>query len=413
MLEIVYRPVGELVPYARNARTHSDEQVDQLAASIAEFGFTNPILLAPDGTIIAGHGRLAAARKRGLAEVPTITLADLTEAQRKALVIADNQLALNAGWDLDTLKLELGDLDAEGFDLGLLGFDDGFLDGLLAQDVAGRTDPDAAPELPARPVSRLGDLWILGPHRLLCGDCTDPGAVVGVLDGVAPNLMVTDPPYGVSYEPGLRDRADRALGAKTTSRRATGQVRHDDRADWSEAWGLFPGQIAYVWHGMKAAGTVFRSLEESGFEVRAEVVWTKSRPAIGWGRYSAQHESCFYAVRGRLPKFKGASESTVWEVDHLKNDTGHGTQKPVELMKRAIEHSSSPGQAVYEPFSGSGTTIMACEVSGRLCHALEIEPAYVDVAVERWEAFTGRQAHHAVTLDSFAATRAQRQEIAP
>ena len=373
-LSIVYRAVADLIPYARNSRTHSDAQVAQIAASIREFGFTNPVLISEEATIIAGHGRVLAARKVGLEQVPTITLAGLNEAQRRALVIADNRLALNAGWDDELLKLEIGDLVDAGFAVDLLGFDDKELAEIMGAGDgdagSGATESeDEAPEAPELPVTEPGDVWILGRHRLVCGDCTDADVVAKALNGVTPHLMVTDPPYGVSYEPGLRDRADKALGRKTTTKRATGRVQNDDRADWREAWALFPGQIAYVWHGMKAAGTVFASLEACQFEVRAEIVWVKQRPAIGWGRYAAQHESCFYAVNGSLPKFKGSCESTVWSIEHVKSDTGHGTQKPVEAMRRPIEHNSSPGHAIYEPFSGSGTTIIACETTGRACHA--------------------------------------------
>lgn len=397
-LQIKYRPTASLVPYARNSRTHSDVQIAQIAASIREFGFTNPILLAEDATLIAGHGRLQAAHMLKLESVPTITLEGLTEAQRRALVIADNKIAENAGWDVDLLRVELGDLQVADFDMSLLGFSASELDALLAPTgVEGNTDPDEVPPTPDAPVAVRGDVWVLGRHRLVCGDATVLVDVDKALNGVQPHLMVTDPPYGVNYDP---DR--RARGMKDGAERAMGKVQNDDRADWTEAWALFPGSVAYVWHGMKTAFEVERSLRESDFEVRSQIVWKKTRPALSPANinpktagYNPQHECAYYAVKkgGRVTWAGDRSQSTVWDIDHSKSETGHATQKPVECMKRPIENNSSPGQAVYEPFSGSGTTLIACEMTGRACHAIEIEPAYVDVAILRWQAFTGLHAH--------------------
>jgi DNA modification methylase len=408
-LSIVYRPLAELIPYARNARTHSDVQVAQIAASIREFGWTNPVLIDPEGGIIAGHGRVMAARKLALTTVPTITLPHLTEAQRRAYVLADNQLALNAGWDIDMLQIELSDLNEMNFDLSLTGFSVDEIDRLLAPAGSeGLTDPDETPEAPAQPVSVLGDVWLLGSHRLVCGDSTSADDVAKALNGVTPHLMVTDPPYGVNIDLTMRDESEARIGRAAT--RAKGDVLNDDRADWADAWSLFPGSVAYVWHAMRTAGVVFTSLERCGFEIRAEIVWTKERAAVGWGRYAAQHESCFYAVSksASLARYKGSAESTVWQIPHRKNETGHSTQKPVEAMKRPIEHNSSPGQAVYEPFSGSGTTIIAAEMTGRSCHALELHAPHVDVAVQRWQAFTGKQATLESTGETFAEVAGQR-----
>jgi DNA modification methylase len=402
--------VADLIPYARNSRTHSDEQVAQIAASIREFGFTNPVLVDGERGVIAGHGRVLAARKLGLDEVPVIELTHLTEAQRRAYVIADNKLALYAGWDLDLLKVELGSLQADGFDLGLIGFSGDELVELLADSTDGLTDPDEVPEVPVDPVSVLGDVWLLGRHRIVCGDCTDPLVVDKALAGVKPHLMVTDPPYGVKYDPKWRLEAGvGSFGA------ATGKVINDDRADWREAWALFPGAVAYVWHAGTFAGAVAESLAACKFKVRAQIVWVKTRHVLSRGHYHHQHEPCFYGVRegqdeswhfvpehevavysvkdGKTGEWNGGrKQSTVWFIEHLKSGTGHGTQKPVECMKRPIENNSSPGQAVYEPFSGSGTTIIAAEMTGRSCHAIELNPAYVDVAVKRWQDFTGQQA---------------------
>ncbi|XIA63331.1 site-specific DNA-methyltransferase [Bradyrhizobium sp. TZ2] len=387
ILRVEYRPLEGLIPYARNARTHSEAQVAQIAASIKEFGWTNPVLVDGDNGVIAGHGRLLASRKLGMVEVPVIELAGLSDAAKRAYILADNKLALNAGWDEAMLGLEVGELSALGVDLTLAGFSDRELQALAANQNTGLTDPDETPEVPAEPVTKLGDVWVLGRHRLICGDCTNPAFVTEVLDGVTPHLMVTDPPYGVSYRPEWRNEVVRQDGSKVAAR-ATGEVLNDDRADWRQAWALFPGDVAYVWHGALHAGTVAQSLETSGFAIRAQIIWDKTRLVIGRGDYHWQHEPAWYAVRkGKTGHWPGdRKQTTVWGISHLKSETGHGTQKPVECMKRPIENNSSPGQAVYEPFSGSGTTIIAAEISGRACYAIELAPTYVDVAVQRWQA---------------------------
>ena len=396
--------VEDLIPYARNARTHSEAQVAQIAASIREFGFTNPILVDGARGVIAGHGRLLAARKLGLVEVPVIELAHLSEAQKRAYILADNRLALNAGWDQDLLRIELGALTLEGFDLGLTGFAPDEIGRLLIDAADGLTDPDQVPEAPAVPVSRPGDLWVLGRHRLVCGDATDPATVGRLLAGVRPHLMVTDPPYGVAYDPTWRNRA----GLSTTRR--TGKVENDHRADWREAWALFPGEVAYVWHGALHASTVAESLTACGFAIRAQIVWAKDRLVLGRGHYHWQHEPCWYAVRGTGHWTGDRKQTTLWQIASTGQDseTVHGTQKPVACMRRPIENNSSPGQAVYEPFSGSGTTLIAAEMTGRCCHAVELSPAYVDVAVLRWQAFTGQEATLAGDERSYTAVAAGR-----
>jgi DNA modification methylase len=403
-------PVKRLTPYARNARTHSKEQVAQIAASIQEFGFTNPILVDEDGTIIAGHGRVLAAQKLGLAELPVMVATGWSEAQRRAYVLADNKLALNAGWDTDMLRVELTDLRGMGFDLGLAGFTEDEFAVLSASATDGLTDPDDVPVMPVDPVTVLGDVWLLGRHRLVCGDSTTVESVDAALAGVKPHLMVTDPPYGVQYDAGWRTRVG-ASGAGA----ATGKVLNDDRADWSEVWALFPGQVAYVWHAGTQAELVQASLKRAGFAIRAQIVWVKTRPVFSRGDYHHQHEPAFYAAKdgeddswqfvsehevaeyavakGKVGKWSGSrKQSTVWFIEHVKSETGHSTQKPVEAMKRPIENNSKPGDAVYEPFSGSGTTIIAAAITGRYCCAIELSPAYVDVAVKRWQAFVGQDA---------------------
>lgn len=390
-LKITYCLLAHLIPYVRNSRTHSDAQVAQIAASIREFGWTNPVLVDGDRGIIAGHGRVLAARKLGIDRVPCIELANMTESQRRAYVIADNQLAQNAGWDLDLLKIEVGDLKDAGFDVGLLGLDASMLDGLLAPaETEGLTDPDEAPEAPTDPVSKLGDVWMLGRHRLVCGDCTDLGVVDKALNGVKPHLMVTDPPYGVEYDPKWRAKA-----GLNKNKSKMGAVLNDDRADWRDAWALFPGSVAYVWHAGRHASSVQASLEACDFDIRCQIIWSKDRFALSRGHYHWQHEPCWYAVRaGSTGSWAGdRKQSTLWQIKAREDSgVGHGTQKPVECMRRPIENNSSPGQAIYEPFSGSGTTLIAAEMTGRTCHAIELNPAYVDVAIKRWQNFTGNQA---------------------
>ena len=381
------RPTESLVPYARNARTHSEAQVAAIAGSIREFGFNNPVLVDGGNGIIAGHGRVLAAQVLGMAQVPVIELTHLTEAQKRAYILADNRLAEQAGWDRDLLSLELADLDALGIDLGELGFDGAELDALLDH---GSADPreEETPEPPADPVSRPGDLWCLGPHRLICGDATDPATVERLLDGVRPHLCVSDPPYGVSYDPAWRNET----GTAKTKR--TGKVLNDDRADWREAWALFPGDVAYVWHGALHAGTVAESLVACGFDIRAQIVWAKERHVLSRGHYHWQHEPAWYAVRGKGHWSGDRRQSTLWQVPSRDQDaaTIHGTQKPVECMRRPMLNNSSPGQAVFDPFCGSGSTLIAAETAGRVCYAVELDPAYVDVAVERWQTFTGKEA---------------------
>jgi DNA modification methylase len=391
-MKITQRKPAELKPYGKNARTHSAEQIKQLAASITEFGFNVPILVDAKGTIIAGHGRVLAAQRLGLTEIPVMVAAGWDEAKRRLYVIADNKLALNAGWDEELLSLEIGDLKGMGFDLTLTGFSAGEVEELFGKAAAkaGLTDPDEAPEPPADPISRLGDVWLLGRHRITCGDCTDAAVVERVLAGARPHLMVTDPPYGVNYDPAWRG----VLGVNLNQKKL-GAVLNDDRADWREAWALFPGDVVYVWHAGLFAGVVAESLAACDFELRSQIIWTKDRFALSRGDYHWQHEPCWYAVRkGAKGHYDGGrSQSTRWDIPAREDGGhGHGTQKPVECMRRPIENNSKAGDSVYEPFSGSGTTIIAAEMTGRRCFAIELNPAYVDIAVKRWEAFAGETA---------------------
>ena len=384
------RAIKKLIPYARNARTHSDEQVAQIAASMREWGWTNPILIDEAGGIIAGHGRVLAARVLGLSDAPCMVATGWSEGQKRAYVLADNKLALNAGWDAEMLSLEIKGIADLGFDMTLAGFGEDELAALSADKTEGLTDPDDVPDAPERPVTVLGDVWLLGKHRIVCGDSTDADTVTKCLNGVAPHLMVTDPPYGVEYDPSWREKAGVADGDY-----AKGKVLNDDNADWREAWALFPGDVAYVWHAGLFAGVVGESLIATKFKLRSQIIWDKGQLVLSRGDYHWQHEPCWYAVReGKTGHWASdRKQVTVWQIDKpRKSETGHGTQKPVECMKRPIENNSSPGQAVYEPFSGSGTTIIAGEITGRSIHAIELDPAYVDVAVKRWQEFTGKQA---------------------
>lgn len=293
-------PIEDLIPSVRNSRTHSDEQVRQIAASIEEFGWTVPVLVDEAGELIAGHGRLLAANLLGLTDVPVMVARGWTEEQKRAYRIADNKLAENAGWDLDALRLEMSDLQATGFEIPVIGFSDQELMGLLREAKRGDADPDDIPETQEIAVTALGDVWVLGDHKIICGDSTDRAVVHRLLAGAKPHLMVTDPPYGVKYDASWRDGVDlnlgKRLGAKG-SRRALGVVENDDRADWSEAWALFPGDVAYVWHGGLHSGVVAESLVACGFIVRTQIIWAKQLQVFSRGDYHWKHEPCWYAVR--------------------------------------------------------------------------------------------------------------------
>jgi DNA modification methylase len=424
------REAKALVPYARNARTHTPEQVDQLAASLRTFRWTNPVLIDEADGIVAGHGRVLAAAKLyakgeriktvGGGElpagmVPVIVARGWSEAEKRAYVIADNKLAMNAGWDESLLKIELAEIKALEFDLAPIGFSDIELGDILR---GAMTDPEDAPEAPAEPVSRLGDVWLLGGHRLACGDSTSAESVALALAGAKPHLMVTDAPYGVNYDASWRNKLARTregMGNRAIGAGDVGKVLNDSQSDWREAWARFGGDVAYVWHADLHANSVFDSLVASGFEMRAQIIWAKNHLVIGRGDYHFRHEPCWYAVRkGATAHWQGdRTQTTLWEIPKpQKSETGHSTQKPIECMKRPIENNSKPGEAVYDPFSGSGTTIIAAEMTGRTCLAIELSPAYVDVSVLRWQAFTGRQATLEATGESFAAVAASRAGVA-
>jgi DNA modification methylase len=391
--------IGKIIPYALNSKKHPDNQIDKIAASMVEFGMDVPVVVDGDGVLIKGHGRRLAAIKLGLTHLPVIIRTDLSPAQVKAARIADNRIS-QSDWDVEFLEAELRQLEEMRFDLELTGFDQSELDAFLAEKTEGLTDPDDVPETPIKPVTMLGDVWVLGNHRIVCGDSTDADTVAKALNGVKPHLMVTDPPYGVDYDPSWRIGVKGAHNTKKNT--AQGLVSNDDKADWRQAWALFPGEVAYVWHGEKQLIDMGEQLRDCGFETRNLIVWAKTRIVFGRGHYHSQHETCWYAVKkGKTGHWVGdRKQSTVWQFpnanafggDKEEGQSGHGTQKPVECMKRPIENNSSPGQAVYEPFSGSGTTIIAGEMTGRSVHAIELNPAYVDVTIKRWQDFTGKEA---------------------
>lgn len=382
--EITMRSAGDLIPYARNARTHSEQQIAMIAGSIRDFGFRNPVLVDGDNGIIAGHARVSAALKLSLDKVPCIDCSDMSDTQRRAYILADNRLALNAGWDQEMLALELADLSEFDVDLEGLGFSEIELNQALS-DAGTQEGEDECPEIQGQTISERNDVWMLGKHRLMCGDSTSADDVKRLLDGVAPHLMVTDPPYGVEFDPTWR---------KGSEERTYMAPENDKEALWRSAWELFNGDVAYIWHASKHSARLILLLEELGFENRAQIIWNKMRFIIGRGHYCFNHEPCFYGVRAKKQaSWQGAkNQPTVWDIQHQSSDTNHGAQKPVECMRRPILNNSSPGQAVYEPFSGSGTTVIAAETTGRACYAMEISPAYVDMAVRRWQEFTGEQA---------------------
>jgi DNA modification methylase len=428
-LQVVIRPIEAVIPYARNARTHSEQQVAQVAASIAEFGWTNPILVDENSVIIAGHARLAAARKLRMTEVPVIELTGLSEAQRRALVLADNRLALNAGWDEALLALELRDLKDLEFDLGLTGFNQKEIDDLLVapdQDEAA----NRVPPTPEIPVSRPGDLWICGngrnAHRVLCGDSTNSENVVRLLGNRKPGLLVTDPPYGIELDSEWRDRAGLNSGpaeASYTKNRTQGHtntcISSDTRADWSEAFELVPSlQIAYVWHASVFTREVLNGLLRIGFLYPQQIIWNKGRVVLTRTHYWYQHEPCWYVRKKNAPWFGKAGEnSTVWDAASPKFFMGgsdeekfdHPTQKPVELMRRPILNHLKRGEVVYEPFLGSGTTLAAAEVTERVCYGIELDPKYVDVVVERWQGLNGGKARLDGDGRTFDEIREERQ----
>ena len=388
-------PLARLIPHARNARTHSEAQVAQIAGSIAEFGFVNPVLVGDDGVIVAGHGRVMAARKLGLTEAPVIVLAHLTPTQRRALMIADNQIASQAGWNDEMLAAELAALKDEDFDLDLLGFDDADLDRLLAGVIEEGEDPDEAPEPPTDPISRPGDIWICGEHRVLCGDATVLSDVEALLGGELADMTFCDPPYNVNYANSAKDK-----------------MRGKNRAILNDALGesfgafLYDASVniltvtkgaVYICMSSSELDTLQKAFREAGGKWSTFVIWAKNTFTLGRADYQRQYEPILYGWKeGADHYWCGArDQGDVWLIDKPHKNDLHPTMKPVALVERAIRNSSKSRDIVLDPFGGSGTTMIAAERAGRRARLIELDPKYVDVIVQRWQDLTGGSA----TLD--------------
>jgi DNA modification methylase len=403
-------PIARLVEYPRNPRKN-DSAIDRMCSSIREFGFKIPCLVRSDGEVVDGHLRLKAARKLGIGEIPVILCDEWTPAQVKAFRLMVNRSVTWADWDEELLALELQEIQESDFDLSLTGFDPGEIDNLLALDDEQKAN--ATPPLPETPVSRPGDLWQLGQHRVLCGDATSGGAVARLMSERKPRLMVTDPPYGIELDSEWRDRAglnghgpaEPSYMKKRTKGHTETAISGDTRADWSEAFALAPSlEVAYVWHASKFTREVLDGLLRIGFLHHQQIIWNKGRTVLTRTHYWFAHEPCWYVRKKNAPWHgKAGQNSTIWDSpspkfimggsDEAKYD--HPTQKPVELMRRPILNHLRRGELVYDPFLGSGTTLAAAELTERVCYGIELDPKYVDVVVQRWQQLTGKQA----TLD--------------
>lgn len=389
-MKIEQKLISELIPYANNARTHNAEQITQIASSIKEFGFNNPILIDKNNGIIAGHGRLEAAKKLGLTEAPTIRLEHLTDSQRKAYILADNRIAINSGWDTELLSLELKDLDAD-FDLEMLGFDPKELAALLnPEQIEGLTDEDAVPELPDEPTTKLGDIYQLGNHRLMCGDSTSIDAVEKLMDGQLADQLVTDPPYNIAYEGGSKKRE---------------QIKNDEMAD--EEFRQFlkdvyiaadvvmkAGAVFYIWHA-DTEGYNFRgAAKDMGWKVRQTLIWNKDNSAFGRSDYHWKHEPCLYGWKEGAAHLWATDrkQTTVIVCKRPSKSDLHPTMKPVELMEYQILNNTKGSDIVLDLFGGSGSTMIAAEKTSRYSRLMELDPKYCDVIIKRWEDFTGKKA---------------------
>ncbi len=406
-LQIEQWPVDRLIPYIRNSRTHSDEQIAQVAASIAEFGFVNPILVAANGVIIAGHARLLAAQKLRLTEVPVIVLAHLSEAQRRALVISDNRLAEGAGWNEEMLRVELEDLKADEFDLDLLGFSEDELDAILADPeevAAGHTDEDSTPEVPETAVTVPGDVWLLGAHRLLCGDSTQIEAVEKVLAGGLADMVLTDPPYNVNYGGKNRKIANDNLGSEFE------RFLYDACVNMLT---VAKGAV-YICMSSSELHTLEKAFREAGGHWSTFVIWAKNTFTLGRSDYQRQYEPILYGWKEGTDHFwcGARDQGDVWFIKKPVSNDMHPTMKPVELVERALHNSSKSRDTVLDPFGGSGTTLIACERTGRQARLIELEPRYVDVIVRRWQEHTGQKATLEADARTFEAIAAERLGIA-
>ena len=411
-------PTGKLLPYARNARTHTDAQVAQIAASIAEFGFTNPILAGGDGVIVAGHGRLAAAQKLGIPTVPVVVLDHLTPTQRRALVIADNRIAENAGWDEAMLQVELAALQEDNFDLSLTGFDADALADLLAGEETtseGQTEEDAVPESSGPAVSRLGDIWICGDHRVLCGDATDAGSYAALLGDTFADMIWQDPPYNVDYANTAKDKL------RGTNRPILNDNLGDGFYDFLLA-ALTPALAhcrgaVYIAMSSSELDTLQSAFRAAGGKWSTFIIWAKNTFTLGHADYQRQFEPILYGwpEGGKRHWCGDRDQGDVWQIKKPHKNDLHPTMKPVELVERAIRNSSRPGDVVLDAFGGSGTTMIAAEKSGRRARLIELDPKYVDVIVRRWQEFAGRQATRqsdGLAFDDLSGLGEIRQQVA-
>lgn len=390
-LQIQYKPIQDLIPYARNSRTHNDAQVAQIAASIKEFGWTNPVLLDGENGIIAGHGRVLAAQKLGQKEVPTIELSHMTKNQKRAYIIADNKLALNAGWDNDMLFTEFTDLKDAGYDLGLTGFSDDEIRALTPEVInEGLVDEDQTPEPPAEPKTKPGDIYQLGKHRLMCGDSTSIEALETLCDGQLVDMWLTDPPYNVAYEGKTKD----ALKIKNDSM-ADDDFRQFLRDSYVAADSVMkPGAVFYIWHA-DSEGYNFRgAAKDAGWQVRQCLIWKKQTMVMGRQDYHWKHEPCLYGWKDGAGHLWAADrkQTTILEFDRPSRNGEHPTMKPVALFEYQMLNNTKGGDIVLDSFGGSGTTLIAAEKNGRVARLMELDPKYCDVIVQRWEEFTGKKA---------------------
>ena len=388
--KIERKKVAGLIPYARNARTHSDEQVAQIAASIKEWGWTTPVLVDESGEIIAGHGRVMAARKLNIDEIPTMTATGWSKAQQQAYVLADNQLPQNAGWDVDLLSVEMKDLDSEGFDLSLIGFDGDMLANMLVEETEGLTDEDAVPDVPDNPVTVEGDVWLLGNHRLMCGDSTSIGAVEALCGEHRADMWLTDPPYNVAYE----GKTQNALKIQNDEM-GDDQFRQFLRDSYSAADTVMkPGAVFYIWHAHIHSRAIHGAAHDVGWQIRQCLIWKKSSMVMGRQDYHWQHEACLYGWKEGAGHLWAADrkQTTILEFDRPSRNKEHPTMKPVALFEYQMLNNTKGQDIVLDTFGGSGTTMIAAEKNGRHSRLMELDPKYCDVIVQRWQGFTGRQA---------------------
>jgi DNA modification methylase len=386
------RKTDSLVPYARNSRTHSEQQVSQIAASIKEWGWTTPVLIDEEGGIIAGHGRVLAAQKLGIDEVPTMAATGWTKAQKQAYVLADNQLPQNAGWDMDLLSVEMKDLDAEGFDLSLMGFNDDMMADMLKDETEGLTDEDDVPEVDfGNIVTVEGDVWVLGKHRVMCGDSTSIDAVDKLMGGVKADMVFTDPPYGVDYDGGHAVKGKRREKLQND---ATPEI-YDNVMPVVYAVSK-DGAAVYLWFSDSKSAAVTAAVTAAGYDIRNTLIWNKNVAQFGaiGAQYKSKHEPCLYCFkRGKAPFWGGPNnEVSVWDIARCAKNEHHPTQKPVELAERAFGNSSKAGDVILDLFGGSGSTLIACEKTGRENRSMELDPKYCDVIIKRWCDFTGEDA---------------------